>query len=128
MFRGFVWVLSLVIIIILAVAVGLYAAQNVPAQPKEDAKLKWSRVSHTYQTNNRASYYKVYNEPRTWFEATKACADDGTHLLIINSQAEATEVKRYLDSTVETYMIGFHDLFEEENFKTVQCKYMQRPL
>ena len=107
---------------VLVFAVSLCTAQSDPGQPKEDAEQKWSRVSHTYQTLNRVSYYRVYDEPRTWIEASKTCANDGSHLLIINSLAEATEVKRYLDSTVETYIIGFHDMFEERHFQTVQCK------
>jgi hypothetical protein len=105
-------------------AVCLYTAQSDPVQPKEDAEQKWSKVAHTYKTLNRVSYYKVYEEARTWFEASNACATDGSHLVIINSQAEATEVKRYLDSTVQTYIIGFHDLFQEEHFQTIQCKYL----
>jgi hypothetical protein len=113
---------------VLVFAVSLYTAQSDPAQPKEDAEQKWSRVSHTYQTLNRISYYRVYDEPRKWSEASKTCTNDGSHLLIINSPAEATEVKRYLGSAVETYIIGFHDMFEERNFQTVQCKYTQRLL
>jgi len=120
MLRGSVCVLLFV--------VSLYTAQSDPAQLKEDAAQKWSRVAHTYRTLNRVSYYRVYNEPRTWFEASNICANDGSHLLIINSVAEATDVQRYLDSTVDTYIIGFHDLFEEGNFKTVQCKYTLRLL
>jgi len=127
MFRGLVCVL-LVVITLLVLVLSVYTAQSDPAQPKEDAKQKWSRVSHTYKTINRISFYKVYNEPQTWFDASKTCAKDGSHLLIINSAAEATEVKGYLDSKVDTYINGFHDLFAEGNFTTVQCKYMQRPL
>ena len=112
----------------LVFAVSLYTAQSDPAEPKEEAEQKWSRVSHTYQTLNRVSYYRVYNEPRTWSDASKTCTSDGSHLLIINSPTEATEVKRYLDTTVDTYIIGIHDLFEERNFQTVQCKYTQRLL
>jgi hypothetical protein len=108
-------------------AVCLYTAQSDPLQPKEDAEQKWSRVSHTYRTLNRVSYYKVYEEPRTWFEASDTCARDGSHLVIINSPDEAAEVKRYLDSTVDTYIIGFHDLFQEGHFQTLQCKYLNFP-
>jgi hypothetical protein len=106
-------------------AVCFYTAQSDPVQPKEDAEQKWSRVSHTYQTLNRISYYRVYDEPNTWSGASKTCAKDGSHLLIINSIAEATEVKRYLNSSVDTYIIGFHDMFEEWYFQTVQCKYLK---
>lgn len=103
--------------------VSLHVAQSDPVQPKEGAEQKWSDVSHTYRTLNRASYYKVYAEPRTWFEASNTCEKDGSHLLIINSPEEAEEVKKFLDPNVETYIIGFHDLFEEGRFRTVQCKY-----
>ncbi|GFG32905.1 hypothetical protein Cfor_06374 [Coptotermes formosanus] len=106
-------------------AVCLYTAQSDPLQPKEDAEQKWSRVSHTYRTLNRVSYYKVYEEPRTWFEASDTCARDGSHLVIINSPDEAAEVKRYLDSTVDTYIIGFHDLFQEGHFQTLQCETLE---
>ena len=102
-------------------AVSLYTAQSDPSQPKEDAAQKWSRVSHTYQTLKTVSYNRVYNEPRTWSDASKTCAKDGSHLLIINPPAEATELKQYLDSTVETYIVGFHDLFDERRFETAQC-------
>jgi hypothetical protein len=102
----------------------LYTAQSDTLQPKEDAEQKWSRVSHTYQTLNRISYYKVYYEPSTWSEASKFCTQEGSHLLIINSLAEATEVYGYLDKAIDTYIIGFHDMFEEEHFETVQCKYL----
>jgi len=113
---------------VLVFAVSLYTAQSDPAQSREDAKQKWSRVSHTYQTVNRVSYYKVYNEPRKWSDASKVCANDGSHLLIINSDAEAADVQIYLNNAVEAYNIGFHDLFEEQYFETVQCKYTHRLL
>jgi hypothetical protein len=102
----------------------LYTAQSGLVQPKVDAEQKWSRVAHTYQTLNRVSFYKVYWEAKTWSAASKICAQDGSHLLIINSIAEATEVKRYLDISVGTYIIGFHDLFEEQQYLTVKCKYL----
>jgi hypothetical protein len=120
MLRGYVCLLVL--------AVSLYTAHSQPAPSKENAEQKWSRVSHTYKTLNRVSFYKVYNEPRTWSEASKICANDGSHLLIINSAAEATEVTGYLGSSVATYIIGFHDMFGEGDFQTVQCKYMQHLL
>ena len=37
-------------------------------------------------------------------------------------------MKRYLDSNADTYVVGFHDTFEERHFETVQCKYTQRLL
>jgi hypothetical protein len=49
---------------VLVFAVSLYTAQSDPAQPKKDAEQKWSKVSHTYHTLNKISYYKVYNEAR----------------------------------------------------------------
>jgi hypothetical protein len=92
-------------------------------QRTENATQKWSRVSYRYQRLYRVSYYSVHEEQRTWFEASNVCAAEGAHLLIINSQQEAEAVKRILDPSVETYSIGFHDLFEQTQFRTVQCTY-----
>jgi hypothetical protein len=105
----------------LVTALCLQTIQGHALQRRQNATERWSEVSHKYQRRYRASYYNVYDKPLTWFEASKVCTSEGTHLLIINSQAEAQAVKKFLDPSVDTYSIGFHDLFEEENFNTVQC-------
>jgi hypothetical protein len=101
----------------------LHVTQGHVLQHKKNATDRWSDVAHKYQRLYRASYYNVHYEPITWFEASKVCASEGAHLLIINSRAEAEAVKKFVDPSVETYSIGFHDLFEEDNFNTVQCTY-----
>jgi hypothetical protein len=89
----------------------------------KNATERWSEVSHKYRRLYRASYYNVHDEALTWFEASKVCGSEGAHLLIINSVAEAEAVKKFVDPTVETYSVGFHDLFNEGKFTTVQCMY-----
>jgi hypothetical protein len=92
-------------------------------QPTQNASERWSRVSHKYQRLHKASYYSVHQELETWFTASNICSSEGAHLLIINSEDEANVVKNILDPSVETYSIGFHDLFGQGQYRTVQCMY-----
>lgn len=105
----------------LVFAVCLHVIQGLVLQ--QNATQRWSKVSHKYQRLYRASYYNVHDELLTWFEASNVCGSEGAHLLIINSAAEAEVVKKFVDPTVETYSVGFHDLFNEGIFTTVQCMY-----
>jgi hypothetical protein len=115
------------LVLTLVFLVSLHPNQGHVLQEK-NATQRWSEVAHKYQRLYRASYYNVHYEPLTWFEASKVCSSEGAHLLIINSQAEAQAVQKFVDPSVETYSIGFHDLFEEENFNTVQCTYCKLSL
>lgn len=116
MLRRFAYILGVIV-------VSLHLTVGDLVQRKENATQKWSRVSHRYQRLYKASYYSVHQEELTWFDAVNVCTTEGAHLLIINSQQEADAVKRILDPGVETYSIGFHDLFGQTQFKTVQCTY-----
>lgn len=109
--------------VLLVSALCLHLSLSDLVQHRQNATQKWSMASHRYQRLYKASYYSVHTDPTTWLNASNVCTSEGTHLLIINSQDEANAVKRLLDPNVETYIIGFHDLFGEGQFQTVQCKY-----
>lgn len=109
--------------VLVVFAVSLHLTLSHVVHRAENATEKWSRVAHRYQRLYKASYYSVHQEEKTWFEASNVCSTEGSHLLIINSQEEADAVKRLLDPTVEVYSIGFHDLFGQTQFRTVQCTY-----
>ncbi|XP_049868659.1 macrophage mannose receptor 1-like isoform X2 [Pectinophora gossypiella] len=77
------------------------------------------------------SCYKFHRTPRTWSRAYMACAAEGGHLAIINSQAEATvlsgifrsvpanDLTKIVGGTVTVAHIGFHDWGEHGDWLTI---------
>ena len=69
-------------------------------------------------------YYKIHNEPKTWPEARKICAQEGGHLAIINSEEESKDLQSIFapvaaNLSVGAVLIGFHDLYNEGQYLTV---------
>ncbi|KAJ9584075.1 hypothetical protein L9F63_021581 [Diploptera punctata] len=61
------------------------------------------------------------NEKKTWFDASQYCASQDSHLAILNSRNEFEAIQKLIPG-VGFYFIGFHDLFSEGNFITVNCQ------
>lgn len=75
------------------------------------------------------SYYKFHKDSQTWAEARRSCEAEGGHLAILNSIEEEVflirltrqyppPVLNYV-AYVNYFYIGFHDMFEEGDFVTV---------
>ncbi|GFG39913.1 hypothetical protein Cfor_03357 [Coptotermes formosanus] len=72
-------------------------------------------------------YYKLQTTPLTWEEARRACAFEGGHLAIINSETEAQVLQmifarnpKIIGSNQNDYaFLGSHDMFSEGHFTTI---------
>jgi hypothetical protein len=72
-------------------------------------------------------YYKLHTTPRTWDEAWRRCAEEGAHLAIINSEAEARLLQllfsrqpKITGSNHNDYaFLGVHDILIEGQFMTI---------
>ncbi|XP_049774330.1 hemolymph lipopolysaccharide-binding protein-like [Schistocerca cancellata] len=67
-------------------------------------------------------YYKIHTTLKTWSDARKTCADEGGHLLILNSDAEASVAKQLFSRHKQISawaFIGFHDKITEGTYITV---------
>ncbi|XP_067003188.2 hemolymph lipopolysaccharide-binding protein [Anabrus simplex] len=72
--------------------------------------------------------YKFHTTPQTWTDARAACAREGAHLAVINSERESDVLKELfalkpentLKSSNNNYaFIGFHDRFQEGYHVTI---------
>jgi hypothetical protein len=67
-------------------------------------------------------FYKYYRDIKTWGEAWKQCDNDGGHLIVINSDAEAQVIRQLLmgvNPQHYTY-IGFHKHYTNDVFLTIE--------
>ncbi|PSN38570.1 hypothetical protein C0J52_19766 [Blattella germanica] len=63
-------------------------------------------------------HYKYHEVPLTWNEARKTCSLEGSHLAVLNSEAEA----RLLASIIpgdKIAWIGVHDFFQDGEWMTI---------
>ncbi|XP_046605097.1 hemolymph lipopolysaccharide-binding protein-like, partial [Neodiprion virginianus] len=65
--------------------------------------------------------HKLHIEAASWNSARHNCQDEGGHLAIINSVEEAQVIRELVDTAdIETIWIGAHDLFNEDEFVTIE--------
>ncbi|KAK7874176.1 hypothetical protein R5R35_006222 [Gryllus longicercus] len=67
-------------------------------------------------------FYRLYEETITWPEAKSACEAEGAHLLVLNSEAEATAIQKLIQrhpSVTPWIHIGFHDKIKEGHYVTI---------
>ncbi|XP_069695667.1 hemolymph lipopolysaccharide-binding protein-like [Periplaneta americana] len=72
-------------------------------------------------------YYKLHTDVKTWHEALKACEQEGAHLAIINSEAEAKSLTPFWDMNPKILdggandwaHVGFHDQYKEGQYLTI---------
>jgi hypothetical protein len=72
-------------------------------------------------------YYKFHNTGLIWRDALHTCTQEGAHLAIINSQAEANLIKdlfaRYpkVQSAAnnDVAFIGYHDFYKEGKYENI---------
>ncbi|XP_023949387.1 macrophage mannose receptor 1 [Bicyclus anynana] len=90
-------------------------------------------LDNEYRFDSRTgSCYKFHKVPRTWSRAYMACAAEGGHLAIINSDTEATVLRELFAMNPASSMIGsfwkdvafvgFHDWGEHGEFLTIEGK------
>ncbi|XP_069675747.1 hemolymph lipopolysaccharide-binding protein-like [Periplaneta americana] len=79
-------------------------------------------LANGYQLHPGVGYYKLYKTLVTWQDAWKKCEDDGAHLLILNSEAEAELARKIISphSDHSAFHVGVHDLFVEGRYITIQ--------
>ncbi|NP_001124371.1 C-type lectin 17 [Bombyx mori] len=70
--------------------------------------------------------FYMHTEPQTWYQAYMTCLASGGHLLIVNDRNEAKYVRDLFKETPERRVpdnefafLGFSDLFQRHNFKTI---------
>ena len=79
-----------------------------------------------YQLIYGFGYYKLNRKRLSWGDAVEACRRDGTHLLILNSDAEARLVGQHMrlsSVTGHDCWTGVHDIFKEGHYITIFSKY-----
>ncbi|PSN55269.1 hypothetical protein C0J52_05848 [Blattella germanica] len=98
---------------------------SIVTENAENTQIKSKKaIGSGYEKLHRVGYYKVYSlgDVNTWQKAKKRCEDDGAHLLVINSFAEATGVdsllSKYSFSDVWVW-IGFNDQYKVGNYVTI---------
>ncbi|XP_045771387.1 macrophage mannose receptor 1-like isoform X1 [Maniola jurtina] len=88
-------------------------------------------VDSEYKLESRTgSCYKFHKVPRTWSRAYMACAAEGGHLAIINSDTEAQVIKEIFakhpggsmrgNFWKEVAFVGFHDWGEHGEYLTIE--------
>ncbi|PSN46954.1 hypothetical protein C0J52_12569 [Blattella germanica] len=87
-----------------------------------------------YELIPKLGYYKFHSEVKSWFEASDKCVQEGAHLLVINSDSEASavmhfwtshpKIANYKDWKNDWAHIGFHDRFVEGEYVTIFGDYL----
>ncbi|KAJ9587938.1 hypothetical protein L9F63_018641 [Diploptera punctata] len=72
-----------------------------------------------YHIVPKLGYYKVHDENKPWKGAEETCRQEGTHLLIINSEFEHQATKSMINRRDTAHWIGIHDQYKEGQFVTV---------
>ena len=75
-------------------------------------------------------YYKLHTNVKTWDDALLACEKEGSHLVIINSEAEAKALAPFWDANPKILNdpsnnwahAGFHDRYQEGQYLTIFSK------
>ena len=98
--------------------------KSIPT-PEQD-NLKQEALSlEGYELIPHLGYYKYHQHRVNWQKAVDICAQEGAHLLILNSEKE----ERAVISFVNTYRshfytwTGVHDQYEEGTYVTIFSKY-----
>lgn len=73
-------------------------------------------------------FYKYYRGIKTWAEAWKQCDNDGGHLVVITSDAEAQVIRQLLTGVNPQHYtyIGFHKHYTNDVFLTIEGKRLER--
>ena len=81
-----------------------------------------SRAPDGYELIPSIGYYKFSQYTAAWQQAVNACAAEGAHLLILNSEQEAKDL---IQINPELYAIwtGVHDQYQEGHYVTLYSKY-----
>ncbi|KAJ9577306.1 hypothetical protein L9F63_006145 [Diploptera punctata] len=73
-------------------------------------------------------FYKHYKNIKTWAEAWKQCDNDGSHLVIINSEAEAQVIRQLLIGVNPQHYvyIGYHKHYTPDIYLTIHGKRLDK--
>ncbi|KAK7791328.1 hypothetical protein R5R35_011713 [Gryllus longicercus] len=91
-----------------------------PAPPLPPCRTPWALVAK-YRSHPGIGVYRLHTQRATWSEAKKICEADGTHLAVINSQAEADLFKKFYQEAriSDWFFLGF-SRGKDGKFYTVQ--------
>ena len=70
-------------------------------------------------------YYKFHNVQKNWQQAKEVCAQEGTHMIILNSEEEANALDKIIEKSKTGnwfHWVGIHDLYSEGKFVTIFSK------
>lgn len=76
-------------------------------------------VPEGYRRFSESDYFKVHAEGNTWVPARDICEQEGAHLAVVNSEAEAKFISSIWNSKSDWAFIGTHDLYEEGIYVTI---------
>ena len=79
-----------------------------------------------YHVVPELGYYKVHDENKSWKNVDEIYRQEGTHLLIINSEFEHLVAKSMMNKQDTHHWIGVHDQYKEGQYVTVLSKYFSQ--
>ncbi|XP_063225643.1 hemolymph lipopolysaccharide-binding protein-like [Bacillus rossius redtenbacheri] len=104
--------------------------KNVSAgvEPTQRTELQTTTLKPGYRQVPGVGIWKLHGTAKTWEEAKEVCSEEGAHLAVINSEAEAKYYKSILDdhqkfnhSSDDQYIfLGFKYSVSDSKFVTVQ--------
>jgi hypothetical protein len=80
-------------------------------------------VPEGYRKFSESDYFKFHAEGNTWVPARDICDQEGAHLAVVNSEAEAKFISSIWDSKSDWAFIGTHDLYVEGTYVTIYSEY-----
>ncbi|PSN54443.1 hypothetical protein C0J52_06671 [Blattella germanica] len=98
----------------------IFWAINADATSNLTSEEKWSKAYHRYQNLYKNSFYLHHPERVKWMEAVNACSEEGSHLVVVNSQAESEVISKFMTTnSITAIFAGFHDMFFEGEYITI---------
>jgi hypothetical protein len=84
-------------------------------------------VPEGYRKFSESDYFKFYAAENIWVPARDICQQEGAHLAVVNSDAEAKFISALWNSKMDWAFIGTHDLYEEGIYVTIYSEYTKTP-
>jgi hypothetical protein len=81
------------------------------------------KIPAGYKKFSEHSYIRVHPENSTWVDARDICEQEGAHLAVINSEAEAKFIASIWNASSDWAFIGTHDFDVEGTYVTIYSKY-----
>ncbi|XP_034933893.1 hemolymph lipopolysaccharide-binding protein-like [Chelonus insularis] len=95
---------------------------NIPIALHNSSKPSmWTRIPVGYEITPGIGALKINQRRVSWNQARNLCIQEGAHLAVINSTAEARIIVQmaYELGVFGNIWIGIHDIFEENDWATI---------